>query len=324
MGSPTFGFPTSGNNAPPPMFGSMTNPTGGSGVPQGSFPNFPLFGSGTASGPLANSPVFSGTNMAGLSSGVVMPIGNNPNNPLWSQFANSLGKAYGPGAGNLIYQDLTNGLFNPQVASAFLNAMQPGIQRGQSNILQSFGAEGSRFGSAAALGLGDYNSQVNLNEQQTLASMYMQAQQEQLGLLENILPSLHAEQANKGGWMHDVLGALEIAGGAAMLPFSGGASAGLIAGGLGTIGMGLPGGSGNTGTFGMGAPNLNNLLGNPLIGGSSPYGNWMGSTNGVPNSLANNPLWYQGNQADIMQVGGGTALGGADPWTSGTGLPFIP
>lgn len=319
MASPTFGLPTAGNNAPPPTFGSMTNPTGGSTNMfggGGSFPNYPLFGSvNNTTTPLSSVGPFSGGGMTGLTSG--FQLGNN-----WQPFDNSLGKAYGVGTGQMLYNILNGGLFNPQVASSFLNAMQPGIAQGQSNILNSFGAEGSRFGSAAAYGLGQYNSQVNLNEQQTLASMYEQAQQEQLGLLSSILPTLHAERANQGGILGDILGGLETIGGIAAAPFTGGASLSLAAGGLGTIagangvfggggipsatpmsGMMLPGFGGNTGTF----------------GGNAPI---FGNTGGIPNSLANSPFWMGGNQADIMSVGGGATLGGNDPYSGLTfGMP---
>lgn len=320
MASPTFGMPTAGNNAPPPTFGSMTNPTGGSTNMfggGGSFPNYPLFGSvNNTTTPLSSVGAFGGNSMSGLTSG--FQLGNN-----WQPFDNSLGKAYGVGPGQMLYNILNGGLFNPQVASSFLNAMQPGIAQGQSNILNSFGAEGSRFGSAAAYGLGQYNSQVNLNEQQTLAGIYEQAQQEQLGLLSSILPTLHSERANQGGILGDVLGGLETIGGIAAAPFTGGMSLGLTGMGINSIlgangsstggssmmspysmsPFGMPGFGGNTGTFGSNAP-------------------IFGNTGGVPNSLANSPYWMGGNQADIMSVGGGATLGGNDPYSGLTfGMP---
>ena len=319
MGSPTFGMPTAGNNAPPPTFGSMTNPTGGNTNlfgGGGNFPNYPVFGSvntGPVS-PMANNPVFGTSSLSGLDSG--FQLGTN-----WQSFDNSLGKAYGVGTGQMLYNILNGGLFNPQVASSFLNAMQPGIQQGESNLLSSFGAEGSRFGSAANYGLGTYLSGVNLNEQQTLAGLYENAQQEQLGLLNNILPTLHSERANQGGILGDVLGGLETIGGIAAAPFTGGASLGLTGMGINSIigansggptnatplmmpGMGGSyGGMFNTGTFGSNAP-------------------IFGNTGGVPNSLANSPYWNAGDQTDIMSVGGGATLGGADPFSSGGYDPY--
>jgi hypothetical protein len=210
MSSPTFGLPgtsTPGtsNNAPLPIPGN-TNPTGtnaGVGFNTGStFPNYPLFGSSNTGvpGPSANAPLWSGTSggLADLNSGLGVQYGQG----FGTEFYNLLGKSFGKGAGQLLGNIFSNGLFNPQVAAAFLNAMGPSEARGLANVQNSFGAEGSRFGSAAALGIGDYQSQVNLNEQQTLASMYMNAQQEELTLLGAVLPTLHQERADSG-FMHD-------------------------------------------------------------------------------------------------------------------------
>ena len=161
-------------------------------------------------------------------------------------------------------------LFNPQVAAAFLNAQQPGIARGEAGILGAFGDAGALFSSAAALGMGDFESQVQLNQQQTLAQMFQNAQSEELSLLQSLLPTMHAERANKGGLFNKILGGVETAAGAALLPFSGGASLPLIGMGLHTLGggsggggtfpmggFGLPGYGGNTGTFGLSAPSYN-------------------------------------------------------------------
>lgn len=274
MASPTFGMPSAGNNAPPPTFGAMTNPTGGNTNMfggGGSFPNYPMFGSVT---PTSSIGAFgSGGSMSGLDSG--FQLGNN-----WQSFDNSLGKAYGVGTGQMLYSILNGGLFNPQVASSFLNAMQPGIAQGQSNISNAFGAEGSRFGSAEAYGLGQYNSQVNLNEQQTLANMFQNAQQEQLGLLNNILPTLHAERANAGGFWGDIAGFLGngIFGGLFNAINSNGQSSNIPQ----ATPLSLPGMGGNTGTFGGSAPTLptsgpvfnqmlGDLSGGAALGGSDPF-----------------------------------------------------
>src|SRR5258706_1466158 len=191
MGSPSFGLPTSNNNAPMPVPGN-TNPTGtnkGVGFGGVSFPQYPVFGAPPSSPvfPSANTGTFSSGGMNGLSSGI-WPTGH-----AGDQLYSELSKAYGPGVAGELASILSKGLFNPEVASSFLNAMQPGIARGEASILNAFGTEGSRFGSAAALGLGDYQSQVNLNEQQTLAGMFENAQGQELGVLSGILPTLHAE-----------------------------------------------------------------------------------------------------------------------------------
>ena len=199
-----------GNNAPTPVFGG-TNPTG---MMPGGFDTKSSFGfpsySPQANGnnfvtPMANQGIFgpnnsataggsSGNGIQGLNSG----FGSTPasgGTPSLTQLSND----YGKGIGQMLYNILNGGLFNSQVADAYMNAMQPAYNRGIASTEQAFGAEGARFGSSAALGIGDFASQFSLNEQQVMANMYMQAQQEQLNLLNNILPTINKEQDNSMG-----------------------------------------------------------------------------------------------------------------------------
>jgi hypothetical protein len=221
MGGASFGN-LPGNNAPAPVFGG-TNPTGM--IPGGyntqnsyGFPSYNMFGtsstgSGGSSGnsgyvtPMADQGTYSG--IQGLTSGFGLPV-NYANDPSLadSKLTKQLGKTYGYGAGMMLGNLLENGLFNPQIAQAYMNAMQPAYNQGIGNIEQAFGAEGARFGSSAALGIGNFASQFDLNEQQTMANMYMQAQQEQLQLLESVLPTLHGEKANSGGIGSSIIGGL--------------------------------------------------------------------------------------------------------------------
>lgn len=307
MGTPSFGLPGTSNNAPPPVPGN-TNPTGtnnGVGFGGKSYPNYPVFGAPSTSAPVtpsSNAPLFGGTNMAGLNSG--FDLGSN-----WSNLANELGKAYGKGPGQAIYNILSQGLFNPQEAAAFLNAMQPAAAQGLASVQNSFGAEGSRFGSAAALGIGNYESQVNLNEQQTLASMYMQSQQEQLQLLEGVLPTLHQEKANKGGWIDDLIGGLEIAGGIAGAAFTGGASLALVGVGAGELNKGIDKGTGGGGS--NAAPALPSFAvpsaSTPTS--SSGYGNPNSSTMGW-----NNPASPYYLDPTLLDASAATGLGGTDQY----------
>jgi hypothetical protein len=73
--------------------------------------------------------------------------------------------------------------FNPQVMQAMFNAMQPQVERGSENIMEQFSAMGNRFGSPAAVGLGDYESQVNLNMDQIMSQMYETSVQDYLTVL---------------------------------------------------------------------------------------------------------------------------------------------
>jgi hypothetical protein len=241
MASPSFGLtggtiPGTSNNAPQPIPGN-TNPTGtNNGVGFGAtFPNYPAFGTASTGSPVspsANAPLWSGTTggLADLSSG----FGSIPGGSQYStQLYDMLGKAYGQGAGQLIGNMLMQGLFNPQDAAAILNAMGPSNAQGLASVQDSFGAEGARFGSSAALGVGNYESQVNLNEQSTLAQMYMQAQSEQLQLLQGVMPTIHQEQSDKGGFMHDLSDVFQIAYGIGELvtgPIPGQVPTGLISG----------------------------------------------------------------------------------------------
>lgn len=224
---------SSGNNAPLPVPGGYGNPTGanfGTGKST-STPAFPVYNTGS----------FTGTNIGGLSSG----LSTGSNQPYNQDFYNMLGKAYGKGTGQLLGDLLSKGLFNPQIAAAFLNAQQPGIARGQNDILSAFGDAGARFGSASALGLGDYQSQVQLNQQATLAQLFQGAQQDELALLSSILPTVHQERANAGSTLSKILGGLEAVGGIAAAPFTGGASLALTGSGIGML-TGQGGGGGGT------------------------------------------------------------------------------
>lgn len=91
---------------------------------------------------------------------------------------------FGFGVSGPLYQFLKSGAgFNPQVAQALINSMQPYVQRGEADILEQFSNMGLRNGSPAAIGMGDFLSQVNLNEQQVFAQMWEQAVQNYLSVL---------------------------------------------------------------------------------------------------------------------------------------------
>ena len=129
--------------------------------------------------------------MQGLNSGLFTS-----STPYAQNFFNMLGKGYGQGAGQILGDIFQNGLFSPQVASAFLNAQQPGSARGEAGIQSSFADAGARFSSASALGMGDYLSQVQLNQQQTLAGLFENAQSQELSLLQSVLPTVHQERSD--------------------------------------------------------------------------------------------------------------------------------
>jgi hypothetical protein len=240
------------NTAPTPIPGGGSNPAGMNiGIPGISPQGFPpalgpvpkMLTSGSqaiapslfpANGAVDNS-------LAGLSSGFNMD----------PKFSNNLFKefrrAYGKGTGDLLFNMMTKGLFNPQVAQALISAMQPARARGLNDIQNMFGDAGARFSSAAAIGAGDFESQFALGENQILAQLFQHAQDQELGILTNTLPTLHKEEANQGGgFFSKLLPILETAAGAALefVPGGQGLGTALLGGGLGGLGIGGKGGSG--------------------------------------------------------------------------------
>lgn len=284
------------NNAPQPV--PITGTGGGGGISTGGVasPNLPFLNPPT---PSANQSPFGSTSLQNLNSGLPGVSGN----------FNALADAYGSGTANSLISILSGGLFNPQVAASFLNAMQPGVNRGMADIQNSFGAEGSRFGSAAALGIGDYQSQVNLNEQQTLSNMFLTSQGEELNLMQNLLPTIHGERAS-GGILSDVLGGLEAAGGIASLFIPGlqGLAGPLIGGGIGTI-TGQGGSNKSPGNPTSGLPTNTPPIANVNVGNAA---NIDASASG-----GYNPNTNVANQDVLQTISAGQDLGGADPFSNG-------
>jgi hypothetical protein len=310
------------NNAPPPIPGGYGNPTGSNtgGFNTNSKLAFPISPNAVASPFPANGGTPTNP-MAGLSSGFAGIGGVAAPGTKDDNLGHELVSAYGQGTGNAILQLLYKGMFNPQVAQSLLASLQPGIQRGQADILNAFGAGGNRFSSSAALGLGDFNSQVNLNQGQILSNLFLQDQQMQQQLLEQILPTMHAEKANKKGIMGDILGGLEIAGGIATLPF-GGAGAGLIGMGIGTL-AGSNSGGGSSGGGGGGGFDLSGLLSHLTRSGSKPDIGSLSPTGGFSNDALASMI-NQGMFAtpEMLSGAGGDAFFGTGSDSMSTGLPF--
>lgn len=318
------------NTAPSPIPGGYGNPTGATthaqgavplglpsasptGIPQayGSAPvgALPTVAPSTGGFP-ANGVSGSSNTMAPSLSTLSSGSGANPG--MLKQLQND----YGKGVGQQIYDMLSKGMFNPQVAKALIDAMQPQINRGRSAVESAFGAAGARFSSAAAIGVGDYESQAVLGENQILANMYQTAQSEQLNLLENILPTVHQEQADSqaSSWLGDLLGGLEIVGGIALTAATAGlaapAGASLISGGVGTI-VGANK-SANGGGGGGGAIPIPQT---PMI---SPTGSVTGPYNGGSSSPID---WASIMQQDKLGTSAANALGG--PTNEDTGNPMM-
>jgi hypothetical protein len=142
---------------------------------------------------------------------------------------NTLTKTYGPGVGDLISNFLTSGAgYNQQAINNMLASLQPGIERGEEDLMGQFSASGNRFGSGAQIGLGDYLSQVNLNEGQLVTGMYEQSLTDFINVLMGAGSAAANYQQNKATVWDQIGSALGLTG-----TLAGGASAGLAAGGGG-------------------------------------------------------------------------------------------
>jgi hypothetical protein len=113
-----------------------------------------------------------GTNATGANASDPFGFGQMTNKDKGRMF-DSLKKTYGDGMAHMLMDFLSSGAgYNQQAISNMLASLQPGIERGQENLMEQFSASGNRFGSGAQIGLGDYLSQVNLNEGQLVTQMY--------------------------------------------------------------------------------------------------------------------------------------------------------
>lgn len=100
---------------------------------------------------------------------------------LWRGF---MKMGYPSGIAGLLAQFLAGGAgYNSQVAQNLIAQMQPSIERGTENIMEQFSAMGNRFGSPAAVGLADFQSQVQLGIGEILSNLYEQSVQNYLQVL---------------------------------------------------------------------------------------------------------------------------------------------
>jgi hypothetical protein len=176
-----------GTNPLLPTFPSGQNMPGNSSPMSGVTPSaFPANGTGTGAPTDANG----GTPLSNTNLSQMLGFGTN-GFPSEAQFNDSMHKLGIPaGIAGLLFNFLQNGAgFNPQVSQALIAGMQPGIKRGEADILEQFGTMGLGNSSAAAIGLGDYLSQVQLNEGQILANQYNQSVQNYLSVLMGVKPN---------------------------------------------------------------------------------------------------------------------------------------
>lgn len=112
-----------------------------------------------------------------------------------SNLYNGLVTTYGSGVAGQLMQFLMSGAgFNQADINNMFASLQPGIERGEENLMSQFSASGNRFGSGAQIGLGDFLSQVNLNEGQIESQMYQTA----IDNFMNVLMGTSGAVAQKG------------------------------------------------------------------------------------------------------------------------------
>jgi hypothetical protein len=150
-----------------------------------------------------------------------------------SRMFDSLKKTYGDGPAHAILNFLTSGAgFNQQAVNNMLASLQPGIERGTESLMSQFSATGNRFGSGAEIGMGDFLSQVNLNEGQIISKMYEDAIQNYMNVLMGTAGEGAKMKAGSPSFMDTLSSGLGLASAGAS-----GATAGLAAAGGGAGGM---------------------------------------------------------------------------------------
>lgn len=127
-----------------------------------------------------------------------------------------LKKTYGDGTAHMLMNFLTSGAgFNQQAISNLLASLQPGIERGTENLMEQFSLSGNRFGSGAQIGLGDYLSQVNLNEGQLITQMYEQSLNDFMNVMMGTSSKVADNKASSPGGLDSILGGIGLGGQAA-------------------------------------------------------------------------------------------------------------
>lgn len=221
-------------------------------------PNFPANGAAAPWNPNETGALWSGS---GGSSSVPGQAEGGPISSLWgpSSWENTVKGFKGEGVSTGIAQDLASFLqsgsgYNPAIVNGLIQSifasLQPQISRGKADIMEQFGSMGAGMSSEAAIGMGDFLSQVNLNESNIASSLIYNAYNQSVqNFMQTLLgPTEAALSRPKGGGIlgsisslfgglgggqgiSDLLGQLGITGGAAAADAAdAGAAAGSTAG----------------------------------------------------------------------------------------------
>jgi hypothetical protein len=132
-----------------------------------------------------------------------------------SRMFDSLKKTYGDGMAHAILDFLTSGAgFNQQAVNNLLASLQPGIERGTESLMEQFSTSGNRFGSGAQIGLGDFLSQVNLNEGQIISKMYEDSVNRYMDVLTGTGGQVAQTRANSPSVFDSILSGIGLGGAA--------------------------------------------------------------------------------------------------------------
>lgn len=143
---------------------------------------------------------------------------------------NQLNKIYGTDIGQAIQAFLNSGAgFNSNVIAAEMNAAMPIEARGRANLMNQFGNTGQAFGSASAIGLGDFESSFSAALEGMFAQQYEQSVQNYLNVLMGIAPDAKQQNAQRGSFLSSLTNILPILG--AFFPSGGKSSSSAIPGG---------------------------------------------------------------------------------------------
>jgi hypothetical protein len=127
-----------------------------------------------------------------------------------------LKKTYGDGMAHLILDFLSTGAgFNQQAINNLLASLQPGISRGEEDLMSQFSASGNRFGSGAQIGLGDFLSKVNLNEGELITTMYEDALNNFINVMLGTSSKAADAKAASPSGLDSILSGIGLAGSAA-------------------------------------------------------------------------------------------------------------
>ena len=127
-----------------------------------------------------------------------------------------LSKTYGSGTAGAIMNFLMGGAgFNQQAVNNLFASLQPGIERGEEDLMSQFSASGNRFSSGSQIGMGDFLSQVNLNEGQIETQMYETAINDYMNTLLGVAGQNATRISNSPSTFDDILSGLQLGGSAA-------------------------------------------------------------------------------------------------------------